>query len=247
MLDSQAPPPRPARGRPRSAEAHRAVLKAARELVAEGGDAAATIEAIAERSGVAKTTIYRRWPTRPALVVELLLKLAATDATLQRAGGDPVRELRRQLHEVAKAAEGLTGRLLIALLAEADRDAQVREALLRGLFVPGRRATVGVIKEGQRMGLLRREISPDVAADLIFGPFFYRRFMRQQVATRRFLDESFDLVMAAIAMPAPAGRRPTRGTSGTSRRRAAAGPRSAGSRATTTRPRRDARRGSAGR
>src|SRR5262245_17443223 len=66
----------PARGRPRSQRARRAVLDAARELVGKGGYDAATIEAIAARSGVAKTTIYRSWPNRAALVVDLLMEMA---------------------------------------------------------------------------------------------------------------------------------------------------------------------------
>lgn len=65
-----------ARGRPRSARARRAVLAATRALVEKGGYAAATIEAIAARCGVPKTTIYRAWPTRPALVVDLLMEMA---------------------------------------------------------------------------------------------------------------------------------------------------------------------------
>src|SRR6266480_2100827 len=63
-------------GRPRSQRAKRAIFNAVRALVAEGGYPAATIEAIAERSGVAKTTIYRWWANRPALVVEVLVEMA---------------------------------------------------------------------------------------------------------------------------------------------------------------------------
>jgi hypothetical protein len=61
------PSPAPTRGRPRSQQARRAILNATRALVEKGGYEAATIEAIAGRSGVAKTTIYRWWPNRPAL------------------------------------------------------------------------------------------------------------------------------------------------------------------------------------
>src|SRR5678815_3644169 len=65
--------PAPVRGRPRSESARRAVLEAAGDLLKKGGYRATTIEAISARSGVAKTTIYRWWSNRAALVVELLL------------------------------------------------------------------------------------------------------------------------------------------------------------------------------
>lgn len=187
------------------------MLQAASELLEERGYAAATIEEIAARSGVAKTTIYRRWPNRPALVVELLLKVAARVAPPPRVGEDPITTLRRELHLVAKASDGLAGKMLIALLGEAERDPQLLDALVSGLFTPRRRATAAVFEHGQRTGVFRPGIAPLVATDLIFGPLFYRRFIRQEAVTRRFVDQAFDSVMQGLAVPARApGRGGTR-------------------------------------
>src|SRR5581483_9010182 len=55
------------RGRPRSAEADRAILTATVDLLAERGLAAMSIEEVAARAGVGKTTIYRRWPSKGLL------------------------------------------------------------------------------------------------------------------------------------------------------------------------------------
>ena len=93
------------RGRPRSLSARRAILDAALALVVKGGYSAATIEAIAAYSGVAKTTIYRWWPNRPALVVELLMELAGAAAPPPPVGDDPMAELKTELRLVAQAAE----------------------------------------------------------------------------------------------------------------------------------------------
>src|SRR6266511_2075920 len=93
----------PARGRPRSGRVEKAVLDAARTLVEEGGYPGATIEAIAARSGVAKTTIYRRWPNPSGLFVDLLVQLA--DAALPPpVGPDPLRALYTELRRGAAAA-----------------------------------------------------------------------------------------------------------------------------------------------
>src|SRR5215510_1165626 len=105
------------RGRPRSEKARRAVLKAASDLFEKGGYTAATIEAIAARSRVAKTTIYRWWPHRAALMVELLLRIA-DEVAPQPTGPDPVQALRTELALVAAVADALAGRLMRSLIGE---------------------------------------------------------------------------------------------------------------------------------
>ena len=65
-------------GRPRCEETRSAILRAAHELLEAGGLGAFTIEAVAERSGAAKTTIYRWWPNKGALAMESLLGVADT-------------------------------------------------------------------------------------------------------------------------------------------------------------------------
>src|SRR6266496_6782642 len=59
-------------GRPRSAQAHKAILDATLELLAEGGFQGLSIEAVAARAGVGKTTIYRRWPSKNELVMDAI-------------------------------------------------------------------------------------------------------------------------------------------------------------------------------
>src|SRR5690349_1217514 len=65
--------PKKARGRPRSEETRKAILRAARELLAEGGPGAVTMEAVAERAGVGKPTLYRSWPDRHAVAMAALM------------------------------------------------------------------------------------------------------------------------------------------------------------------------------
>jgi AcrR family transcriptional regulator len=200
------PSPKPVvRGRPRSLRAKHAVLDATRELVEKGGYSAATIEAIAARSGVAKTTIYRWWPNRPALAVDLLMQLAAVVAP-PPAGKDPLRALRTELHLVAQAAEQLPGRLLGSLLGEAESDPEIRDALLYGLFNPRRKATAKVIHEAQLKGELRPDVPPLLAVDLFFGPLFYRKYIRHEVVSASFVNQLFEYVLAGLRPP-PARRK----------------------------------------
>lgn len=197
------------RGRPRSQAARRAVLEATLALVREGGYPAATIEEISTRSGVAKTTIYRWWPNRPCLVVELLLEMAATIAP-PPAGPDPIRALRTELSRVAKATNALPGRLMLALIGEAQNDPEVRSALAQGLFKPRRAATAKVIRQAQASGTIRKSVSPGVVVDLLFGPVFYRGFVRQEPVTQEFVKLIFQNAMKGLGPGSRARRRRTR-------------------------------------
>jgi hypothetical protein len=123
---------------------------------------------------------------------------------------------------VTRAAGGLPGRLLLSLLGEAQRDPEVRDALLRGLFNPRRRATARVVRQAQAAGMLRRDVSPLVAVDLLFGPLFYRRFLRQEPVTEGFVRQVFETSLGGLR-PRP-WRAPTaRAGSAVSKRRTSRG------------------------
>jgi AcrR family transcriptional regulator len=196
------------RGRPRSEHARNAVVAAALALVEKGGYSAATIEAIADRSGVAKTTIYRWWPNRAALVVDLLVQIAA-EAAPPPAGGHPLRAIRRELRLVAAASEALPGRLLISLLGEAEHDPDIQTALLQRLFTPRRKATALVIRRAQDTGLLRRGVNPRLVGDLFYGPLFYRKFIRHESVGGAFVGQVFRQVLAGMR-PEPKPRKKLR-------------------------------------
>lgn len=192
----------PTAGRPRSAEAQRAVLNAARELFEEAGYSATTVEAIAARSGVAKTTIYRWWPNRASLLVEVLAEVHTTAVPLP-SGTDPARAIVGELRDAADAMNGLTGKLLSALLGEAQHDPEVRAELLEGLFHPRRASTARVIRRAREEGAIRPDVPPDIAADLFFGPLFYRLLVRHDPITRSFMMQIFRYAMEGL------GKRPT--------------------------------------
>ncbi len=184
------------------------MLDAARELFAAGGYTAATVDAVAARSGVAKTTIYRWWPNRASLLVELLAEVHTAAVPLP-ASGEPVRAILGELRDAATAANGLTGKLLTALIGEAQHDPEVRAELLEGLFYPRRATTARVIRRAQDKGELRPDVPPDIAADLLFGPLFYRMLVRHDPVTTTFMMQVFRYAMDGLGTKR-AGRRPRR-------------------------------------
>jgi AcrR family transcriptional regulator len=173
------------------------VLEAARALVEEGGYPSATIEAIAARSGVAKTTIYRRWPHPTSLFVDLLVQLA--DAALPPpAGRDPLQALQAELRQGAAAAVALPGQLLVSLLWEAQHDPDVRAALLQRVLLPRREDRVRAIRRAQASGALRRDLPPKVAVDLLWGPLFYRMWVRHEPITPGFVTQVFEHALTGL-------------------------------------------------
>jgi AcrR family transcriptional regulator len=185
------------RGRPRSEEVGRAVLAAARALIDEGGYPAATIEAIAARSGIAKTTIYRRWPNRATLVVDLLMRIA-TEVVPIPTGRDPQRALRTEMRDVASVADEMPGRLLMYLLGEAQHDPEVRAAIVEGVFRPRTEASARAVRRAQAEKSLREDVPPLVAVDLLFGPIFYRMFVRHEPPNEAFMQQVFKFVMEGL-------------------------------------------------
>src|SRR4051812_30241495 len=128
---SASPPtaPRVTRGRPRSEHADRAILTAALEILRDDGYRAVTMDAVAKRAGVARTTIYRRWSSSASILVDVLIELG-TQVAPAPSGGDPLRAIRLEMRRIAAVSATLPGQLLSAILGEAQHDPEIRRALL---------------------------------------------------------------------------------------------------------------------
>lgn len=197
MVARQSLPKAAKPGRPRSQQARKAVLDATYALVERGGYSAATIEAIAARSGVAKTTIYRWWPSRPALVVDLLMDLAVK-AVPPPTGPEPLKALRTEMRGIASVSDDLIGRLITSLLGEAQSDPEIRTALVDGLFRPRTAATGNMVRKAQKSGLMRKDVPAEVAVDLLVGPLFYRMLVQHQPLNDAFVGHVFRCVMTGL-------------------------------------------------
>jgi AcrR family transcriptional regulator len=164
----------PRRGRPRSEKTRTAIVCAARDLLAEGGMQAATIEAIAARAGSSKATIYKWWPSRAAVLLEGLFDLTREsievdeDVALEDA-------LRSQLAAtLAIFREGATGPLLRTLAGEAVSDPAVATALRDQWIAPRRVVCIGILRAAVARGELREDTDLEAASDQLFGPLYHR-------------------------------------------------------------------------
>lgn len=172
-----------------------ASLGAAYELLTEAGLSGVSVDEVSRRSGVAKTTIYRYWPTRSALLLEACMQCAP------RLQPPNTGTLRGDLTSIAQAiAQRLqTGRwssALPSIIDAAERDAEIAE--LQSRQHAGMMSAFGAIVARARE---RGELSADCDASeliaTIAGPLFYRRwFSRQKIHeafVRRVVERALSL------------------------------------------------------
>lgn len=167
------PPPDTARpGRPRSRRAHAAILEATGELLDTEGYRNLTMQRIAERAGVGKQTLYRWWSCKAAVVLEALAASAERRVPIPDTGsleGDLASFLRVTFRGVKR-----TGQTLTALMAEAQHDPVIAEAL-RSRLIDRRRTVVRqMLDRAAERGEIAPHVDRELLIDLLYGPMWYR-------------------------------------------------------------------------
>src|SRR6188472_1325448 len=189
--------------RPRSEDARRRVLAATAELVAERGIGQLSIEEVAARSGVAKTTIYRHWPGRTALILE------SVNAHFERVGAPDTGSLRADLQAfylgVARADEyGYNARVMPCLVEAATRDPEMAE-LLELVGEQRTRIVLTIAQRAQQRGELAADIDPDVIVASIVGPLVFQKLVRRRPVDETFVGRCLDVAvqgLGAASVPA---------------------------------------------
>ena len=202
--DTEGAPRSP--GRPRDARHDQAILEATLEILQEQGYRGVTIEGVAARAGVGRPTIYRRWPSKPALVVAALVQSTRLAVPVRDTGS-----LRRDLiafqrHQVELMNAPDARRVTAGLIADLADDPELAETYMTQYLAP-RRATVWQVLE---RGVDRGELDPGVDLafiyDLLVGPLFMRAVVWGQPLARDAAEKTADVILAAFA---PRPRRST--------------------------------------
>jgi AcrR family transcriptional regulator len=169
------------RGRPRDGAVDSRVLDAAWEIVHAKGFAGLTVEEVAERAGAAKTTVYRRWPTKDHLVIALAARilgevpiadtgdLRADLAAFASALADSLNRLRLAGNPVGGPSAGLAAELAAA----AARHPDIGE-LVRAGFAARHALAQARLQRARDTEGLRGDIDAEVLIDQVAGPVWYR-------------------------------------------------------------------------
>jgi AcrR family transcriptional regulator len=186
-----------ASSRKRSKSARQAILTAAFALLEEEGFERVSIEGVAARAGVGKTTIYRWWPTKGVLAVEAFLE-AVTPAIAFRQSGSARNDIVRQMKALAKLYRGHTGDLVCQMIGASQLDPAMRKAFTEGFLYPRRECAYAVFRRGVAGGEFRADVDRDVAIDALYSPIYYRLLASGAPIDEAFLDRHIDLVLRGL-------------------------------------------------
>ncbi|ESA34904.1 family transcriptional regulator [Leptolyngbya sp. Heron Island J] len=182
------------RGRPRSVESKQAILMAAWNLLQHCSVRKLSIEAIAREAGVGKTTIYRWWPSKAAVVIDAFL--AQVEACLPFPETKTAAEsLALQMQQVVKIMGGDVGRIVTQIIAEGQCDSKALESFCDRFLNPRRAAARQVILQGIKSGEFAPDLDPELAMDILYGPIYYRLLVKHLP-----LDETFAAALSQQAI-----------------------------------------------
>lgn len=185
----------------RDENARIAVLHAADDLLVERGFGGVTIEGIAARAGVAKQTIYRWWSAKTDILLDTLIDDADSQLPIPDAG-PAVESTRRYLRDLAGfLTKEPAGKVLLALIGEAQHDATMASNFRERYLEPRRQGERAMLQRGIAAGELPAGLDIDAALDALLGPVFYRALTGRPIP-RAFID---GLVASVMRPTAPEG------------------------------------------
>ncbi|MEA5362625.1 TetR/AcrR family transcriptional regulator [Amycolatopsis sp., V23-08] len=173
MSAAKPQPRRVHSGNRRDDAARLAVLHAADDLLVEHGFGALTVEAIARRAGVAKQTIYRWWPSKVEILLDTLIE--DSEKRLPVPAGSPTADsIRGYVRGFARfVTRDPAGKVLLALLAEAQHDPGTAKSLHERFLGPRRVRERELLATGTEAGEIAPKLGPDATIDALLGPVVY--------------------------------------------------------------------------
>ena len=176
------------------------MLTAAGDILRRDGYAGLTMERVAADSGVAKTTLYRRWPTKAALCMALYLDVAGRELRDPETG-DVARDLKQIADTVVHLQKRtVAGPAFIGLIAEAQVSPETRTAFLAEFADRRRDLTRKVLRRAIERRQLRPDTDIDLVIDVIGGATMFRLLQRHAPLSKQFTSDLVDLVLAGCRM-----------------------------------------------
>jgi AcrR family transcriptional regulator len=181
-------------GRPRSEQAHSAILLSTLKLLGENGFSDLTIEAVAAHAGVGKATVYRWWHNKAALIADAFASSTTRKLDFPDTGS-VYTDMSKQMRQVIKIFRSRRGRILSAILAGGQSDRDLIGAFRERFLWPRRREAYTTLRRGILRGELRKDVDMDLVLDSLYGPIYMRFLIRHDKLTPDFVDSLCELVL----------------------------------------------------
>lgn len=185
-------------GRPRSESSRRAILDATRRLLTHNSVQKLSIEAIAKKAGVGKTTIYRWWPNKPAVVMEAIFSQPAFNNVLPTPR-NAVQGVTQQLDKLCRQMTGKNGRLVAEIIGEAQSDPEALKVFVQTYLQDRYNTLSSYIDGGKQTGEFENDLDTDSAIDVVLGPVFFRLISGQELDDAFIKDMTHMLIKALKA------------------------------------------------
>jgi AcrR family transcriptional regulator len=197
MSKPQKPAPLRTRGRPRDEVTRQRILRAALELMEESTFAQVTAEAIAERAGAGKATVYRWWANKAAVVIEAFREAVTPELPFPDTAS--LRDdLRTQARNFAGVLASSKGKMLRSFIVAARSDPDVAAAFRSIWSVPRRKEAKKMLRRKQTHGQLRKDVDLDLVLDALYGPLYYRFLVKNEPPARKYAESLADLVFIGL-------------------------------------------------
>ncbi len=175
-------------GRPRSNKSRRAILTATNKLLLQHSVRDLSIEAIAKKAKVGKTTIYRWWPNKVAVVLDAVLEQQGTLPNLPTAATFS-ESVSNQLGRFTRILKGKNGKAVMETLAEAQSDRDMLTLFYERFMLGHEQQLADLIDEGKAAGEFRQNIDTALAVDMIYGAVIYHFMSGAEMLDDMFIDQ----------------------------------------------------------
>ena len=161
------------RGRPRSEDVDLVILESVLDTIAEGGIAQVTMEGIAQRAGVSKASLYRRFPTKTHMAIAAVERMRAESPEIP-AQGSAYERLLFLMEATRTGIQGSRyGRIMLAVISHGQERPELAQMVYDRILVPRRRRIREILEQGIANGEFPSTLNIDVAMPTLIGPMLY--------------------------------------------------------------------------
>jgi AcrR family transcriptional regulator len=185
-------------GRPRNERSRQAILRSTLKLLSKSSFAQLSIEAIAADAGVGKTTVYRWWPNKGALVVDAFAS-SIEDELHFPDSGSVRRDMSLQMNQFLEVLRSRNGRIVAAVIAGGQSDTQLMEEFRARFLRRRRQEAYQTLQRGIDRGELPRGLDLDLVLDLLYGGIYMRFLIRHDELSERYVSDVCRVILEGAA------------------------------------------------
>ncbi len=185
-------------GRPRNEQSQKAILRSTLKLLQKTGFADLSIEAIAADARVGKATVYRWWPNKGALVVDAFASVTTDDLHFPDRGS-VYKDVSLQMNQWLGVLRSPRGRIVAAVIAGGQSDAELIEAFRSRFLRPRRQEAYQTLRRGIERGELPRNLDLDLVLDTLYGAIYMRFLIRHDDLSEHYINNVCRMVLDGAA------------------------------------------------